>query len=212
MTRTVDAMPAPDGLTAKKVELVRLAYRLMAEKGLHGMTLQDVADAAGMSKANIVYYFGTKEDLVLTTMRWVLGRVTQRIVDVTAAAAGREEKIRAMLGAIFVDPHRNRDFYIVYSELIGHGARNSRFAELNARFREIMTGQYAELIRDTDASPADVEQAAMIVRALIDGLFLQWLEEEDWVGMHAAYRELCERSILEFLRLASGDGRAAPAR
>jgi len=209
MTRAVDAIPATDGLTEKRVELVRLAYRLMAEKGLHGMTLQDVADAGRMSKANVVYYFGTKEDLVLTTMRWVLGRVAQRIVDVTAAAAGREEKIRAMVGAIFVDPQRNRDFYVVYSELIGHGARNSRFAELNAWFREIMTGQYAQLIRDTNGAGTEVEEPAMIMRALIDGLFLQWLGEEDWVGTHAAYRDLCERSILELLRLPDD---AAPAR
>ena len=209
MTRAIDAIPATDGLTEKRVELVRLAYSLMAEKGLHGMTLQDVADAGRMSKANVVYYFGTKEDLVLTTMRWVLGRVAQRIVDATAAAAGREEKIRAMTGAIFVDPERNRDFYVVYSELIGHGARNSRFAELNAWFREIMTGQYAQLIRDTNGAATEVEEPAMIMRALIDGLFLQWLGEEDWVGTHAAYRDRCERSILELLRPPAG---AAPAR
>jgi TetR/AcrR family fatty acid metabolism transcriptional regulator len=200
MTRAVDSIPTTEGLTEKRVELVRLAYRLMAEKGLHGMTLQDVADAGHMSKANVVYYFGTKEDLVLTTMRWVLGRVASRIVDATAAAAGREEKIRAMVGAIFVDPQRNRDFYLVYSELIGHGARNSRFAELNAWFREIMTGQYAQLIRDTNGAETAVEEPAMIMRALIDGLFLQWLGEDDWIGTHAAYRDLCERSILELLR------------
>src|SRR5574341_2068909 len=99
MSGTVDAIPEVDELTEKKVELVRVAYRLMAKKGLHGMTLQDIADAGGMSKANVVYYFGTKEELVLTTMRWALGRVAQRIVDATTAATGREEKVRAMVGA-----------------------------------------------------------------------------------------------------------------
>jgi len=205
MTRAVDAIPAAEGLPEKKVELMRIAYRLMAQKGMHRTTLQDVAEAAGLSKATVVYYFRTKEDLVLTTMRWVLGRVAWRIVDATAAAAGREEKFRAMIGAIFVEPQRNRDFYVVYSELIGHTSRNGRFAELNAWFRDIMTGQYAQLIRDTNGAVTnDVEQAAMVVRALIDGLFLQWLEEEDWVATHPAYRELCERSILKFLELSSG--------
>ena len=202
MTKAVDAIPAVDGLTEKKVGLMRIAYRLMAEKGMHRTTLQDVADAAGMSKANVVYYFRTKEDLVLTTMRWVLGRVAWRIVDATAAATGLEGKFRAMIGAIFVDPQRNRDFYVVYSELIGQASRNGRFSELNAWFREIMTGQYAQLIRDTNRGVAtDVEHAAMVVRALIDGLFIQWLEEEVWVATHAGYKELCERSILAFLEL-----------
>jgi AcrR family transcriptional regulator len=194
------ATPSQTDPSAKQVELLRLAYRLMAEKGMHRMTLQDVADAAGMSKANVVYYFKTKEDLVLTTMRWVLGRVAARIVDVTAGVTGREAKIRAMVDAIFVDPHRNRSFYAVYTELIAHASRNARFAELNGWFREIVTGQYAELIRTSGGPPVDVDEAATVVRALIDGLFVQWLEEEDWVERHAAYKELCARSIIALLK------------
>src|SRR5919201_6739492 len=114
MTRSanVTATPIPVAeQSAKQEEFLRLAYRLMATKGMHRMTLQDVADAAGMSKANVVYYFKTKEDLVLSTMRWVLGSVAERIVATTASASGRDEKIRAMVDVIFVDPQRNRTFY-----------------------------------------------------------------------------------------------------
>jgi TetR/AcrR family transcriptional regulator, fatty acid metabolism regulator protein len=186
--------------TAKQEELLRLAYRLMATKGMHRMTLQDVADAAGMSKANVVYHYKTKEDLVLRAMQWVLERVTVRIVDATSSATGRDAKIRAMIDAIFVDPQRNRNFYIVYAELIAHSSRNGRFAELNDWFREIVTGQYADVIGSTTRrSKKAVAEAAMVVRALIDGLFLQWLEEPDWEARHGEYKNLCVRSIITFL-------------
>jgi TetR/AcrR family fatty acid metabolism transcriptional regulator len=186
--------------TAKQEELLRLAYRLMATKGMHRMTLQDVADAAGMSKANVVYHYKTKEDLVLRAMQWVLERVTVRIVDATSSATGRDAKIRAMIDAIFVDPQRNRNFYIVYAELIAHSSRNGRFAELNSWFREIVTGQYAAVISSTTRrSKKAVAEAAMVVRALIDGLFLQWLEEPDWEARHSEYKNLCVRSIITFL-------------
>jgi TetR/AcrR family fatty acid metabolism transcriptional regulator len=186
--------------TAKQEELLRLAYRLMATKGMHRMTLQDVADAAGMSKANVVYHYKTKEDLVLRAMQWVLERVTVRIVDATSSATGRDAKIRAMIDAIFVDPQRNRNFYIVYAELIAHSSRNGRFAELNSWFREIVTGQYAAVIGSTTRrSKKAVAEAAMVVRALIDGLFLQWLEEPDWEARHSEYKNLCVRSIITFL-------------
>jgi hypothetical protein len=39
----------------------------------------------------------------------------------------------------------------------------------------------------------------MVVRALIDGLFLQWLEEPDWKAQHTRYKELTVRSIIAFL-------------
>lgn len=186
--------------SAKQEELLRVAYRLMATKGMHRMTLQDVADAAGMSKANVVYHYKTKEDLVLRSMQWVLERVTARIVEATSSATGRDAKIRAMIDAIFVDPQRNRNFYIVYAELIAHSSRNGRFAELNSWFREIVNGQYAAVIGSTTRrSKKSVAEAAMVVRALIDGLFLQWLEEPDWETRHAEYKNLCVRSILAFL-------------
>jgi TetR/AcrR family transcriptional regulator, fatty acid metabolism regulator protein len=105
-----------------------------------------------------------------------------------------------MIDAIFVDPQRNRNFYIVYAELIAHSSRNGRFASLNDWFREIVTGQYAEVIGSTDRrSKKAVAEAATVVRALIDGLFLQWLEEPDWEAQHAAYKDLCVRSIIAFL-------------
>ena len=186
--------------SARQEEILRLAYRLMAKKGMHRMTLQDVADAAGMSKANVVYHYKTKEDLVLMSMQWVLERVAARVVEATASAAGREAKIQAMIDAIFLDPMRNRNFYIVYAELIAHSSRNGRFAELNAWFREIVTGQYAAVIRSTtDRSERAVVESAKVVRALIDGLFLQWLEEPNWEARHKEYKGLCVRSIIEFL-------------
>jgi TetR/AcrR family transcriptional regulator, fatty acid metabolism regulator protein len=186
--------------SAKQEELLRLAYRLMATKGMHRMTLQDVADAAGMSKANVVYHYKTKEELVLRSMQWVLERVTARIVEATASAKGRDAKIRAMIDAIFVDPQRNRNFYIVYAELIAHSSRNGRFAELNGWFREIMNGQYAAVIGSTTRrSKRAVAESAMVVRALIDGLFLQWLEDPDWEARHTAYKNLCVRSIIAYL-------------
>jgi AcrR family transcriptional regulator len=203
MTRSanVTATPIPVAeQSAKQEEFLRLAYRLMATKGMHRMTLQDVADAAGMSKANVVYHFKTKEDLVLRTMQWVLERVAARVVEATASATGRDAKIRAMIDAIFVDPQRNRNFYIVYAELIAHSSRNGRFAELNSWFREIVTGQYAAVIESTTRRPKkSVTETAMLVRALIDGLFLQWLEEPDWEARHGEYKNLCVRSIIAVL-------------
>src|SRR5688572_19545471 len=94
------AMLLSESPSAKQEEVLRVAYRLMATKGMHQMTLQDVADAAGMSKANVVYHYKTKENLVLTTMQWVLERVAARVVEATASAVGRDEKIRAMIDAI----------------------------------------------------------------------------------------------------------------
>ena len=83
--------------------MVRVAYELIARKGLHQMTLQDVADAAKVSKANVVHHFKTKENLVLVTMRWVLGRVAAAVLP---SADDPEGMIRTLVDVIFVDAKR----------------------------------------------------------------------------------------------------------
>jgi TetR/AcrR family fatty acid metabolism transcriptional regulator len=194
------ALVLPESPSARQEEVLRVAYRLMATKGMHRMTLQDVADAAGMSKANVVYHYKTKENLVLAAMQWVLESVAARVVAATETAVGRDEKIRAMIDAIFLDPQRNRNFYIVYAELIAHSSRNGRFAALNEWFREIVTGQYSAVIGSANGQSKKVAaESAMVVRALIDGLFLQWLEEPDWKARHGEYKDLTVRSIIAFL-------------
>lgn len=185
--------------------LVRAAYRLIASKGIERTTLQDIADAAGVSKALAVYYFKSKENILLAAIRWVLGRVAERMTSVVASVEAPEEKVRAMIDAIFVDPRRNRDFYLAYTALIAEAARNERFNELNVTFRSIMNAAYADLIRAGEGTVFvvdSVEEAAMGVRALIDGFFLQWLEESKWVELHGRYRERCTNAILRYLGVA----------
>jgi TetR/AcrR family transcriptional regulator, fatty acid metabolism regulator protein len=189
-------------LSPAEEALVRAAYRLIASKGIERTTLQDITDAAGVSKALAVYYFKTKENLLLASIRWVLGRVAERMAGVVDSVEAPHEKVHAMIDAIFVDPRRNRDFYLAYTGLIGEAARNERFNELNVTFRSIMNAAYADLIRSGDGTVFvvdDVEEAAMGVRALIDGFFLQWLEESDWAAVHGRYKTMCVRAILRHL-------------
>jgi TetR/AcrR family fatty acid metabolism transcriptional regulator len=212
----VDAAVAVDGsqpaqalleveASPEQVRLIRSTYRLIGTKGMHQMTVQNVAEAAEVSKALVLYHFKTKENLVLVTMRWVLARVAARVAAAIAAAEAPEDKVRATIDAIFVDPLRNRNFYLAYTDLIAHAARNDRFNELNTTFRSIVNGAYADLIRSGTAGlfrVSDVDEAAMGMRALIDGLFLQWLEEEDWERLHGDYKAACTRAVLTYLGAA----------
>ena len=53
---------------------------------------------------------------------------------------------------------------------------------------------HLDLAADAERDWAErVEEAAMGVRALIDGLFMQWLEESDWSACTAATRR-CVRA------------------
>ncbi len=190
-------------LAPKQALLIRSAYQVMGKKGLSHLSLQDVADEAGVSKAILPYYFESKENLILLTMRWVLARVAQRIREAIAEANSAEAKVSAMLDAIFVSPESNRRFYLVFFDFLGYAARNDRFADVSATFHEICNGLYAEVVRlgqeEGIFSEGDACEAATVVRALVDGLFTQWIQDKDWEKTHAECREVCKRSVLAYL-------------
>ncbi len=192
-----------EALAPKQARLIRSAYKVMGEKGLSHLSLQDVADEAGVSKAILPYYFESKENLILLTMRWVLARVAQRIREATAEAASAEEKVSAMIDAIFVGPESNRRFYLVFFDFLGYAARNDRFADVGATFHEICNGLYAEVIRlgqeEGVFHQVDAREGATVVRALVDGLFTQWIQDKNWEKTHAECREVCKRSVLAYL-------------
>jgi TetR/AcrR family transcriptional regulator, fatty acid metabolism regulator protein len=163
-----------EALAPKQAHLIRSAYRVMGEKGMNGLSLQDVADEAEVSKAILPYYFDSKENLILLTMRWVLARVAQRIREAIAQADTAEEK-----------------------------ARSDRFADVSATFHEICNSLYAEVVRlgqqEGVFRDGDAGEAATVVRALVDGLFTQWVQDKDWKNSHEMYRETCKRSVLVYL-------------
>ncbi len=192
-----------EALAPKQAHLIRSAYKVMGEKGLSHLSLQDVADEAGVSKAILPYYFESKENLTLLTMRWVLARVAGRIREAIDEVETAEEKVSAMVDAIFVSPESNRRFYLVFFDFLGYAARNDRFADVGATFHEICNGLYAEVIRlgqeEGVFREGDAHESAAIVRALVDGLFTQWIQDKDWEKTHAECREVCKRSVLTYL-------------
>ena len=49
---------------ARRKDLVQIAYRLIAKKGLEGFRTREVADAAGIDTGTLHYHFPSKEALV----------------------------------------------------------------------------------------------------------------------------------------------------
>lgn len=208
------APAAPQGLdellSDKQVHMVRATYRLIGERGMHRVSLQEIAEAAGVSKGLVPYYFKTKENLILATMRWVLFQVSERIHQAIAGVETPRERLVALLDAIWAEPEANRRYYVVYLDLVEYAAREHRFGELSQTFRETVNALYAEVIRAGARTGAfrvaDPDEAAAAMRALVEGFFLQWLQGDDWQATHAAHRAACTRAVLTYL--AGPDGTA----
>jgi AcrR family transcriptional regulator len=56
-------------VSARRSELTRAAARLFAEKGYHGTSIGDLAEALGVQKGSLYHHIESKQDLLYETMR-----------------------------------------------------------------------------------------------------------------------------------------------
>ena len=160
--------PASEGAPDRKIDLIRAAYRLFGEKGVHRVPLEEIAVAAGLSKGLVIYYFKTKENLVLATMKWALDTTAERVRQAMADATTPHGKVLAMIDGIWTGAETNRRFYLLYLDLAGHAARVHHFTQLSATFHAIVNALYAEVIVQGVAEGAfaveDPEEGAVALR------------------------------------------------
>ncbi len=57
---------------ARRETVLDAALDIFSTVGLHGASIDQIADRAGLSKANLLYYFPSKEDLYVAVLRRVL--------------------------------------------------------------------------------------------------------------------------------------------
>ncbi|MBA1236886.1 HTH-type transcriptional regulator RutR [Pseudomonas kunmingensis] len=59
-------------IESKRTSILQAALELFSRFGLHGTSLDQVATQADVSKTNLLYYFGNKEELYINVLRQLL--------------------------------------------------------------------------------------------------------------------------------------------
>lgn len=80
-------------------EIAHAALTVICKRGYYESTLDDIAEAAGVTKGAVYHHFKSKEDLVVVAVRSYLERSTGRLAEVVESSreAGAEEKVRRIL-------------------------------------------------------------------------------------------------------------------
>ncbi|GAB2827659.1 TetR/AcrR family transcriptional regulator [Actinocorallia aurea] len=88
----------PKNQTARREALVTAAGRAIAERGLEGLRIKDIAAEAGMSAGSVLYYYPELDDLVLEVHRGAVEDFLAARHKVTDAEAGHPvRRLRALI-------------------------------------------------------------------------------------------------------------------
>lgn len=178
--------------------IIKAGYAEILEKGIQGVTIDGVVARAQSSKGGALHYFPTKADLLYAVFEWLLAQVNRTLDDVTEGDATPRAKLGAELEVLFHSAEVNRKLYLVLFDLAALGAREERFRSLFETFfvkcRERDQAIVEEGIRQKQFRRVRAEDAAITIRALVDGYCLQWLMAAEAVPIEV-YRDRC-RAVL----------------
>lgn len=97
---------------AGAAEILAAARDLFARRGFDAVSINDIAQQAGSSKANVFHHFGSKEDLYLAVMRDACRRsealLAKMLESQGDAGAKLAEYVRQHLEMLYEDPERSR--------------------------------------------------------------------------------------------------------
>ncbi len=129
-----------------RTELVAAARRVFMQRGFHGASLDDIADAAGYTKGAVYSNFAGKDDLYLALLDAHYEARVAAYADMLLDEGTFEEATRAV-GRFMVDSDvRDPDWLPTLAEFVAHAARDESLRQAYVRIRERFLVAIADVI------------------------------------------------------------------
>jgi AcrR family transcriptional regulator len=127
--------------TVRERQIVDAAVSIFAQRGFHPATVDEVAEAARISKPMVYAYIGTKEELFIACMRREGDRLVAAVTEAAAEGTTPDDQLWRGLRAFFAFVTQHRDGWrVLYWQARGQELFAGVLAELRATMAEIVTG------------------------------------------------------------------------
>jgi AcrR family transcriptional regulator len=145
----------------RRAQLLAVARGVFAGQGFHATSMNDVADAAGVTKPVLYQHFDSKRDLYLALLDDVGNELREAISKTTSEAADGKAQTESGFLAYFRWVHDDR---AAFTLLFGSGnRRDEEFAEAVRKVVEAAAEAIAPLI----AADIDTEHQRTIAHGLV---------------------------------------------
>jgi AcrR family transcriptional regulator len=171
---------------ARRAEILRTALTAFSARGFQGSSLREIAEAVGLSQAGVLHHFASKEALLAAVLEEKDLISVQHFGD--AHGIGVLDALRGVVAENLAQPGLIRLFTTLSAEAIHPDHPAHEYFQLRyAAARELFAGSLARGKAEGDIrADADVDMAATLLIAIMDGLQMQWLLNEDF-DMLAAF-------------------------
>jgi AcrR family transcriptional regulator len=189
--------------------ILQAALDLIIEAGIYQVRLAEIARRAGMSSGQVMYYFTSKEHILLETLARQEQQDTQRRRAALATVTGAWRQLEVFVG-LYLPAAAPDPSWILWLEAWArapHDRDVSRFLEeLLDPWRDDLAALVARGVQERAfAPPAEIGDFTLRFVALLDGLALQRLQR-----MHHASRKRLTELAMQAARAELAPSPPAP--
>jgi len=182
--------PATENNEARRVQMLRAAAELVCERGFSETRISDVAKRAGVSSALVIYYFGTRDRLLVDALRYSEESGYEAAERMLAEVPSLRERLSLLIQWTCVPEADNEIpgawglWFDLWAQAFRHDEVKAGRVELDARWRRMI----ADAVESADLdSEVDAKMFALEFSALLDGLSIQVALEDPEVDSKVAY-------------------------
>ncbi|MGW5328694.1 TetR/AcrR family transcriptional regulator [Streptomyces sp. NPDC004014] len=179
-------------------DVLAAAMDMIAERGLEKLTMAALGREVGMSSGHLLYYFRSKDELLLRTLEWSEGRLGAERGRLLARPGPARERLAAYVDLYVPDGHRDPHWTLWLevwnrSQNAADDARERQAAIEGAWHRDLVA-LIAEGVSRGEFRPVDADRFATRLRALLDGFSIHVA-----IGLRGTGREQVMSHVREFL-------------
>jgi AcrR family transcriptional regulator len=160
--------------SARRREIIEVSTGLIAERGYRGVSLDQIAEACGITKQGLLHHFPSKAELLVAILEHRdevdLAEATEHLPR-SQTTAGFRDEIRALAKRNFAQPGIVQLYAVLSSEALDPAHPAHEY------FRRRLAWSRELLRQGAEAWHPDPDGFAIEVLSFMDGLQLNWLRD-----------------------------------
>ncbi|MFE9451192.1 TetR/AcrR family transcriptional regulator [Streptomyces sp. NPDC006739] len=179
-------------------EVLAAAMGMIAERGLEKLTMAALGREVGMSSGHLLYYFHSKDELLLRTLEWSEGRLGTARGRLLTRPASARDRLDAYVDLYLPDGPRD-PHWILWLEVWNRSQNaddraRERQAAIEGAWHRDLVALLAEGIARGEFRPVDADRFATRLRCLVDGFSIHLA-----IGPRGTDRDQVVGHVREFL-------------
>jgi AcrR family transcriptional regulator len=169
----------------RRALLVDAATQVFDGRDPAGVTFEEIADAAGVSRALVYNYFGDRQGLIEAVARRASDRLSGRVTEALASTRGLREALAAAIRVSLEFAHEDPAGYryaVGSTAPLVPGLYDEQLEDMALLFGEgedallvargVLTSLQAMVLHCVDRGPRDIDRATEIIVAFLAGAFV----------------------------------------